>query len=110
MKIYWSTKSIPELANLDKKQAKQVWRQSSLKALRHWQTWVGILLSACTASAIAVTALKVSLELSFSRDASSFWFWLNLVGIPIIGGSIAGVVGYLVLVQFVIPQARPYMR
>ena len=41
MKVYWSIKEIPELANLTPEQQKQAWRACYKKyALKSWPSWV----------------------------------------------------------------------
>jgi hypothetical protein len=45
MKLYWSNKDIPELANLSPKQRGKAWRACYLKyAFRYWQTWLALVL------------------------------------------------------------------
>ena len=47
MKIYWTLKSIPELAGLSLWERGIRWRSAYKLAFRHWQTWAG--LSVCGA-------------------------------------------------------------
>jgi hypothetical protein len=55
MKLYFSIKSIPELANLPEEKQKEVWRKCSGKYWQHWQTWFATLvLCACFALGQAV--------------------------------------------------------
>jgi hypothetical protein len=96
MKIYWSYKSVPELAELDKKQVGHVWRQSLFKAMRHWQTWVGILLCGCFAG------LGIWLGASITGNDSDWFVYL--------GGGIGAGVGGFVANQIIIPYMRPYIR
>lgn len=39
MKIYWTTNSIPEFANIDSAERRKAWRSCRYKSLRHWQIW-----------------------------------------------------------------------
>ncbi len=39
MKIYLTTNSIPEFANIDSAERNKAWRSCCYKSLRHWQTW-----------------------------------------------------------------------
>ena len=50
MKIYWSLKSIPELADLSKDERRRVWKAMTGKSFmsipepfRHWQFWAVLL-------------------------------------------------------------------
>jgi hypothetical protein len=48
MKLYFSLKSMPELANLPEEKQKEVWQKCSGNYWHHWQTWVATLvLCAC---------------------------------------------------------------
>ncbi len=40
MPIYWTKKSVPELANLSKEERERVWNATQGKAFRHWQMWL----------------------------------------------------------------------
>jgi hypothetical protein len=42
VKIYWTLKSIPELADLTLSERGRRWRSAYKSAFRHWQTWVGL--------------------------------------------------------------------
>ena len=41
MKIYWTGKSVPELAPLSRSVRRDVLRKCRWKAFRHWQVWAG---------------------------------------------------------------------
>ncbi|WP_058960719.1 hypothetical protein [Type-E symbiont of Plautia stali] len=43
MKIFWTLKSIPELADLDLWERGRRWREAYKSAFRHWQTWAGLI-------------------------------------------------------------------
>ncbi|WP_045048142.1 hypothetical protein [Rouxiella chamberiensis] len=44
MKIYWTLKSIPELADLSPRERGSRWRSAYKSAFRQWETWCGIAL------------------------------------------------------------------
>lgn len=90
MRIYWSLKSIPELAEVPKKDRKKIWRRCFLKALRNWQTLVaGAALGLCAALGNILG---------------------EILGYPCIGGAIGGAAGGLICSQVAIKRARPYIR
>lgn len=43
MEIFWTLKSIPELANLSARDRRTYWRRAYRRTWRHWQTWAGLL-------------------------------------------------------------------
>jgi len=51
MRIYLTTRSIPELASLPDSKREEVWQRCHPKAWRHWQTWLAIL--TCMAALLA---------------------------------------------------------
>lgn len=51
MKIHWTLKSIPELADLSLRERGRRWRSAYKSAFRHWETWCGIVLCAGFAGA-----------------------------------------------------------
>ena len=44
MKIYWTLKSIPELADLPLWERGRRWRRAYKSVYRHWETWCGLAL------------------------------------------------------------------
>ena len=42
MAIFWTLKSIPELANLSARDRRVHWRRAYRRTWRHWQTWAGL--------------------------------------------------------------------
>jgi len=42
MKIYFTSRSIPELAALPAERRSRIWERCHPKAWRHWQTWVAL--------------------------------------------------------------------
>lgn len=49
MTIFWTLKSIPELANLSARDRRACWRRAYRRTWRHWQTWAGLLACAICA-------------------------------------------------------------
>lgn len=43
MRIYWSTKSVPELADLLREERRRILTATRWKPLRHWQYWATFL-------------------------------------------------------------------
>lgn len=90
MKIYWSTKSVPELADLPKKDRMKIWRQCYLNVFQNWQTWLAIVVcGACGA---------------LGRILGEIW------GIPKIGFVIACILGIFILQQVTIRMTIPHIR
>jgi len=44
MRLYWTSKSIPEMEGLDKARRKLAWSYAYRKSLLHWQTYVALIL------------------------------------------------------------------
>jgi hypothetical protein len=86
MKLYWSCKSIPELADLPKEKRKKVWQECRGKVFRHWQTWFLILIQGLL-GVIAIESIR------------SYFGSYNAVGlilVMIIGGLIGGVTSFFI--------------
>lgn len=49
MTIFWTLRSIPELANQPASERRVNWRRASHRSWRHWQTWAGLLVCAICA-------------------------------------------------------------
>ncbi|MBW4522930.1 MAG: hypothetical protein KME16_25100 [Scytolyngbya sp. HA4215-MV1] len=87
MKVYWSIKEIPELANLSPEQRKQAWGDCYKKyALKSWQSWVGI----------GVMAMLIIVG-------------IKLFG-PILGGAIGGGLGGGIWSVILTNYLRPYLK
>jgi len=76
MAIYWTLKSIPELANLTARERRQRWRRISVRAYRHWQTWV---------------AMVICVVITFSGSMVGYKYGHPTVGV-IVGGLVGGFV------------------
>ena len=50
MTVFWTLKSIPELANLPARERRVYWRRAYRRSWRHWQTWAGLLACAMCAA------------------------------------------------------------
>jgi hypothetical protein len=96
MKIYWSPKSIPELADLPGKERRAIWRAGFGYSIRHLRTWVGFSIF------VALLALWHFVK---SRYMEGFSIWFRL---PIYMTVFAG--GYMVWYQMAVKSALPYIR
>jgi len=94
MQIYWTLKQIPELAGLSRRERGHRWRAAYMRALRHWQTLVGLVACGLCAGAGSVVGGLVGTQ---------------LVG-SIIGAGIGGGIGGLVFSQVAIWVARRYYK
>ncbi|CAG9196349.1 conserved hypothetical protein [Burkholderia vietnamiensis] len=90
MEVFWTLKSIPELANLPARDRRVNWRRAYFRSWRHWQTWAGLL--AC--------ALCAALGAGLSARA----------GHPVVGAVVGGAVGGFVFGQAVVRVARAHYR
>lgn len=90
MTVFWTLKSIPELANLPARDRRVYWRRAYRRIWRHWQTWAGLL--ACAMCAAVGEGLG-----AFSAQ-------------PIVGGVIGGGVGGFVFGQTTVRVVRSHYR
>ena len=97
MPVYWTKKSVPELASLSKEDRERVWTATQWKAFRHWQTWLAL------AAIAGIFSLLPTLS-GVLRDRG----WSTAARV-LVGGSIAGVVG-LVANTVAVTMRRPHMR
>jgi len=87
MKIYWSNKDIPELANLTPDQQSRAWKACYGQYIfKHWQTWA-----------------------SFGLIAIFIMVGMAKFG-PILGGAIGGGLGGFVFSQVAMNVLRPHLR
>jgi hypothetical protein len=85
MKLYWSSKDIPELAPLSPRQRQQAWKVCYRNyAFKYWQTWVSI--------GVLSTLVTVGLQ-------------VGTAGVAIAGGLGAGIFS-----QTVTHVLRPHFR
>ena len=42
MPLYWTKKSVPELASLSKEERERVWNATRWNAFQHWQMWLAV--------------------------------------------------------------------
>ena len=99
MKIYWLLKSIPELAEMPKKERKAIWRRCCWKVFRHWQTWLALIV--CGACA----RLGVIL--------GQMWVGNYIVGAAVggaVGAAVGGGIGGFVFAQVAIAMGRRHIR
>ena len=90
MRIYWSLKSIPELAGLPPAERRRVWRTACWDAYRHWQVWASV-------AAIGI-------------GAAAGAYLGSLVAFQDIGCVIGAASGGLIYGQVMTEFARPYLR
>jgi hypothetical protein len=90
MTIFWTLKSIPELANLPASDRRVYWRRAYRRTWRHWQTWAGLF--ACAICAGVGGGLG-----AFSAH-------------PIVGAIIGGGVGGFVFGQATVLVARSHYK
>jgi len=94
MKIYWSYHSIPELAEMPKDEHRMIWKKHSLKAFKHWQTWIAFAVcAACATSGVIMVEC-----------------WGSNVIIGAIGTVIGGAIGGFILGQVIVTMGRRYVR
>jgi hypothetical protein len=93
MKLYWSIKSIPEVADMPNEKQKEVWGKFFPKSWRYWQTWVALL--------VLYTCVALGQVIGM-RFSSIHWRILCTV----IGCFIGGVVW----IQIITPAVRTYIR
>jgi len=86
MTIYWTIKSIPELAQLPPKKQRRVWRRAYGRAFGHWQTW----------AAWALCGVLGVLGSNLGRS----------LGAPLLGAAIGGGLGGFVASQIMVYVAR----
>lgn len=93
MNIYWSLKSIPELAELSGKERKEIWLRCLAKTYRNWRTWLtGLAFTAC----VAVITYVLVQNLNYRVAA-------------LLSGLFGGI-GALISFQFQARTVRPYIR
>jgi hypothetical protein len=90
MAVFWTLKSIPELANLPARDRRVNWRRAYRRSWRHWQTWLGLL--ACAMCAAVGAGLG------------------GFASHPFIGAAIGGGVGGFVFGQATVRVARSHYR
>ncbi len=93
MKIYWTMKSVPELAALPKQERREVWRWANRQAFKHWQTWVGLIICSL-----------------FAGMGSHFGHAVGLDSSGYVGAGIGGGIGGFIYSQFSMRIALPYIR
>lgn len=90
MQIYWSLKSIPELAELPASERGRIWRTAHWKIFRHWQVWL----------ALGGCAIAAGLGSSLGE----------LTDYRIIGFTIGAGIGAFLYAQVAMHFARPHIR
>jgi len=95
MKLYWSCKSIPELADLPKDKRKEIWKTCRWNCVSSWPFWVSTI-------AIIVVWLVILRKLEY------FYSDNHIIGL-ILDAIACALVGFI-LFQVEIALVRPYIR
>jgi len=101
MKIYWSEKLIPELAELSKKERKRVWRKALFKVLFSWKILVAFL-----PFCLIIGIFEILYEISW-RLVDNVIKVYRIEGIFFMIGLL---IGCFVMDQVVYRLARPHIR
>ena len=111
MQIYWTSKSIPELRDLEPSQRRAVWRACCLQPFRHWQTWAAFVGQFATMLIGAIAGLSI--------DGHT---WILLGGSPpdiekmrfptatVFLALAAGIVSVMLFTQVLSHMVRPYLK
>jgi len=91
LRLYWTTKSIPELQSLPKDQRKAAWKYAYPKTFKRWEVWIGLL----------ICGLCAAFGRTIGREIGSS---------SILGAGIGGGIGGFIFSQFVCHHSRPYLR
>jgi hypothetical protein len=97
MRLYWSEKSVPELAALEPAERRLVWRGAFLRCHRHWRVWLAYM--AMAAYALLCWAIGMYLVLSLTNS----WITLLLPAVAL-GGA------WFVSTPLIINAALPHVR
>lgn len=112
MKIYWSLKSIPELAELTPAERTVVWHAVKGRAWSHWQTWLGATLAITFALALGLGVLVLIQSLGITipglSPRTAILARYFLAGF-FCGGLVVGVASYLIGLV-IASQLRPHLR
>jgi hypothetical protein len=94
MKLYWSHKSLPELAHLPMKERDEIWRVAYLNSITSWRVWASW--------GVFILMLSIGISASYQfGDAGS---------IELIKIGIAGVVALTIAWPLVFASVRPYIQ
>jgi hypothetical protein len=80
MRIYLTTRSIPELASLPDLKRAEVWQRCHPRAWRHWQTWLAFMISMCALAASYYIAARAMDSEPFSWVLMAIAVSLLLIG------------------------------
>lgn len=109
MKLYFSLKAIPELAELSPVERRLAWHTCKGHAWRRWQTWVATVLAAAVALGLAYGAMSI-------LYAYRLHLWMKVGPLPaffimgFLGGGILVGVTQLLRWPVVAGQVRPRLR
>lgn len=94
MTIYWTLRSIPELADLPRRERGRFWRTHVLRAFKHWQPWAGLF----------AMWLSIAVGAMIATILSAPWSAVIALAAPL------GFFGGLLFSQLLITTVRPYLR
>ena len=95
MKIFWSFKSIPELAEMPKKEQMRIWWRCYWLSFRNWQTWIALIVCGACAALGAILG--------------QMWAGHYLVG-GTVGGAIGGAIGGHIHTKMIELHVREYLN
>ncbi len=99
MKIYWSIKSIPELADMSKERRKEIWK------LCHLKYSVNLLILVLRVAIILVCcAIGLALGCFYSNHITIVFTWAVIVG------TIVSTIGNFIIWQVEIALVKPNIR
>lgn len=97
MKVFFSDRSIPELADLPKEQREKIWQRCHPKGFRHWQTKVAL----CVYIVVYVCGSYVAV---FAQPDEGFSWMLFAAGMLVIA------LGHVGLLSVHAHFTRPHIR
>lgn len=93
MTIYWTMRSVPELAGLSRRERGRTWRRHVLSGLKHWRARVGLL------GMWGLMAVGIFAGSALFDPPTSIVF-----------GAVCGGTGGFMFQQLLISAVRPYLR
>ncbi len=97
MQLYWSLKSIPELAPLPKKDRRRIWKECYLMATNYWRRWVY--------SLVYTIVIMTVIVIAHERSAG----FITVIAIVAILCGTIGFVEYQLDIHRMRPRIRDYL-
>jgi hypothetical protein len=107
MKVYWSLRSIPELADLSRAEQRRLWRECWWMVLDHWQVWLVFALGSLGLLGCMYLCMYLAAFLTILGGLG--WLLAWLLALIVVSGLWGGIFSFT-LDQVSIPLARPYLR